>query len=162
VAKSQQLQIRVSPSQKAALKRLARVTGLDVSTYVLTRTLPPAAIRLKELLGLLANETTDRFALAELNDLLAGLSPAAFGEAVEGLDVRRLSPFLQNYVSAMVEHAAHQKSVVAPRWVRDVEPQDTPYFAVPFPNLRAHLLRAAPVAFKRRNLFIDATVGDRV
>ena len=156
------MQIRVSPSQKAALKRQARMAGLDVSTYVLSRALPPAATRLKELLGLLANETTDRFALAELNDLLAALPSAAFGEAVEALDVKRLSPFLQNYVSAMVEHAAHVKSVDAPRWARDVEPLDAPSFSVPFPRLRVHLLRAAPVAFKRRNLFIDATVGDRV
>lgn len=162
MAKSQQLQIRVSPSQKAALKRQARMAGLDVSTFVLSRALPPAGARLKELLGLLANDTTDRFALAELNDLLAALPAAAFCEAVETLDVKRLSPFLQNYVSAMVEHAAHLKSVDAPGWARDVEPLDAPYFAVPFPRLRVHLLRAAPVAFKRRNLFVDATVGDRV
>jgi hypothetical protein len=28
--------------------------------------------------------------------------------------------------------------------------------------LRAHLLRVSPTAFRRRNLFVDATVGDRV
>jgi len=37
-----------------------------------------------------------------------------------------------------------------------------PWFAVPFPSLRPYLLRVSPVAFKRRNIFIDSTVGDRV
>jgi hypothetical protein len=43
-----------------------------------------------------------------------------------------------------------------------VEPLERPWFAVPFASLRPHLLSAAPIAFKRRNLFVDATVGDRV
>ncbi len=70
MAKSHQLQIRVSAGQKAALRRQARRAGLDMSTYVLARALPA--------------------------------------------------------------------------------------------RLRTYLLRSSPVAFKRRNLFVDATVGDRV
>lgn len=62
----------------------------------------------------------------------------------------------------MIEHAAHQKGEAPPDWVHEVEPLDRPWFAVPFTRLRPYLLRAAPVAFKRRNLFVDATVGDRV
>jgi uncharacterized protein (DUF1778 family) len=161
-AKSAQLQIRVSAAEKAALKRAARRAGLDVSRYVLSRVLPPARARLVETLAALRHGEDHRFVLAEINDLLSGLAPAAFTEAVAGLDVRLLSPFLQNYLSAMVEHAASQKGQVPPAWARDVEPLDDPVFAVPFARLRPHLLRTAPVAFKRRNIFIDATVGDRV
>jgi hypothetical protein len=62
----------------------------------------------------------------------------------------------------MVEQAAHQQDVVPPAWVRDVEPLDEPHFAVPLSSLRLHLLRAAPVPFKRRNIFVDSAVGDRV
>ena len=62
----------------------------------------------------------------------------------------------------MIEHAAHQKGEAPPAWVHDVEPLERPWFAVPFASLRPYLLRVAPVAFKRRNLFVDATVGDRV
>ena len=160
--KSQQLQIRVSASQKATLRRQARRAGMDMSTYVLTRALPASAAKIAELVGALADADNPRFTLAELNDVLNGLSPSAFGEAVDGVDVGRLSPYLQNYVTAMVEHAAFQKSVAPPRWARDVEALMAPVFAVPFPRLRAHLLLAAPVAFKRRNLFVDATIGDRV
>lgn len=38
-----------------------------------------------------------------------------------------LSPFLQSYVSAMVEESAYQKSQMPPSWVRDVPPLDTPF-----------------------------------
>jgi hypothetical protein len=37
-----------------------------------------------------------------------------------------------------------------------------PSFATEPPGLRLHLLRSAPVAFMRRNLFVDASIGDRV
>jgi hypothetical protein len=161
-AKSQQLQIRVTPSEKAALKQAARQAGLDVSQYVLARLLPPARARLLDIVGALRRGEDRRFALADLNDLLSGLTAAAFTEIVDNLDLRELTPLLRNYVTAMIEQAANQKGTPAPRWTLDVEPLEDPYFAVPFTSLRVHLLRAAPVAFRRRNLFIDATVGDRV
>lgn len=160
--KSQQLQIRVTPAQKAELKRLARQAGLDVSGYVLSRVLSPARARFREILDALRREENPRFALADLNDFLSDLAPAQFREAVAEADLRGLSPFLRNYVAAMVEQAAHQKREAPPPWVRDVPPLEEPYFAVPFARLRAHLLRAAPVPFKRRNIFVDSAVGDRV
>ena len=135
---------------------------MDMSTYVLTRVLPASAAKIAELVDALAGADNPRFMLAELNDVLTRLARSAFGEALDGVDVGRLSPYLQNYVAAMAEHAAFQKSVAPPGWVSDVEPLEAPVFAVPFPRLRAYLLLAAPVAFKRRNLFVDATVGDRV
>lgn len=160
--KSQQLQVRVTPAQKAALKRLARRAGLDVSTYVLSRLLPPARSRFQEIVRALRGDDDHRFALAELNDFLSGLAPAEFGDAVADVELGGLSPFLRNYVAAMVEQAAAQKDERPPAWVDDVQPLEEPHFAVPFRSLRPHLLRAAPVAFKRRNIFVDSAVGDRV
>lgn len=162
MSKSQQLQIRVSTAQKAALKRHARIAGMDMSSYVLSRALPAAAAKVTTVIGRLGGPDGHKYGLAELNDLLAALPGAAFADAVADVDVHKLSRFLQNYVAAMVEHAAHQKLVPPPAWAAGVEPLETPYFAVEFPRLRMHLLRTAPVAFKRRNLFVDATVGDRV
>lgn len=163
MAKTQQLQIRVSAVEKAALKRHARQAGLDVSTYVMSRALPAAGAKARDVVNRLAGmDGRHSFALAELNDLLTALPGAAFADAVETLEVQPLSPFLQNYVAAMVEQAAHQKGVPSPTWAAVVEPLESPWFAVPFPKLRSHLLRSSPVAFKRRNLFVDATVGDRV
>jgi hypothetical protein len=152
----------VSPAQKAELKVLADRAGVDVSTYVLSRALPAPGTQVSGLIEALGREEDYKFALAGLSDALAGLPPAAFEDVVRDLDVRQLSNFLQNYVSAMVEHAAHQKGVSPPRWTGDVVPLESPFFAVSFRRLRPHLLRSAPVAFKRRNLFVDAAVGDRV
>lgn len=162
VAKSRQLQVRVTPTQKAALKRLARRAGLDVSSYVLRRALPPAQARFAEIVRALREEEQHRFALAALNDFLSDLAAAELEDAVAQVDLQALSPFLQNYVAAMVEQAANRKGTSPPSWVQRVEPLEEPYFAVPFKRLRPHLLRAAPLAFKRRNIFVDAAVGDRV
>lgn len=162
--KSQQLQIRVTPDEKAALKRLARAAGLDVSGYVLSRTLPKARLRFGELVRGLRDGEDPRFVLAELNDLLAGLSPVQLADAVALAppEIWEISALVQNYVAAMVEQASQQRDVAAPSWVRDVAPLERPYFATPLRGLRLHLLRAAPVPFKRRNIFVDSGVGARV
>lgn len=161
-AKSSQLQIRVAPAQKAALRRLARAAGLDVSAYVLARALPPAQARFSGILRALREAEDRRFALAELNDFLQACAPGGFAEAVEHADLGELPAQVRNYVAAMVEQAAGQKRVAAPAWAQDVAPLDSPYFATPLVSLRLHLLRGAPVAFKRRNIFVDAGVGARV
>lgn len=160
--KTEQLQIRVTTGQKKALKRRAREAGLDLSAYVLSRALPAPAARFAELLDELRREERSSYVLAALNDFLAGLAAADLAAAVAAADLAGLSPFLCNYVAAMVEQAAQRGQVAPPAWVRDVEPLEEPWFAVPFAGLRPHLLASAPVAFKRRNLFVDSTVGDRV
>ena len=162
--KTEQLQIRVTPGQKAALKRLARGAGQDVSSYVLSRTLVEPRLRFGEIVRALRDGHDHRFALADLHDLLAGLTRAGLPDAVAVAppELRDLPPLLQNYVAAMVEQASRQREVPAPSWGRDVAPLATPYFATPLRSLRFHLLRAAPVPFKRRNLFVDAGVGARV
>lgn len=159
--KSQQLQIRVTAAEKATIKRLARRAGVDVSSYVLSRVQPPVRVRIGAILQALRREP-DRFALAELHDILAAAAPAEFRVGVADLDLVGLPPLLRNYVSAMVEHAAQQKGVAPPPWAADVEPLERPHFAAAFARLRPYLLRVAPVAFKRRNIFVDAAVGDRV
>jgi len=161
-AKTLQLQIRVTPQQKAALKRQADAAGQDVSSYVLSRLVPPERDRFAEVLRALESDADARFALAELNDFLYACAPGAFVDAVARAGLTRLSPYLQNYVAAMVEQAAGQKDVVPPAWTQDVAPLATPQFATPLLSLRMHLLRSAPVAFKRRNIFVDAGVGARV
>jgi len=161
-AKTQQLQIRVSPRQKAALKRQAAAAGLDVSGYVLSRVLPDEGERFAHLLRLLRHGTQHKYALAELNDLLSACPPAVFRDAVAHADLASLTHYLQNYVAAMVEQAAEQKQVPPPAWVHDIPPLDVPHFATTLVGLRLHLMRSAPVPFKRRNIFVDAGVGARV
>ena len=99
------------------------------------------------------------YPLAELNDLLT----AASGADVERLSAPAISdPYRLNYITAMVELAAHRGGVVPPAWTADVVPLATPVFAVPWLSLRAHLLTASPPPFRRRNIFIDSSLGDRV
>jgi hypothetical protein len=103
-----------------------------------------------------------RLALAELNDLLAGLARAELAEVIGGADLRGLSPYLQNYVAAMVELAAQRQGAVPPAWTREIPPLEEPRFATPLAGLRLHLLQTSPVPFKRRNIFVDSSLGDRV
>jgi uncharacterized protein (DUF1778 family) len=161
-AKTRQLQIRVTPAQKVSINRLARRAGQSVSSYVLSRVLPQERQRFCEIVRALREEEGHRFVLAELNDFLARLTPLEFEDSVGDVDLEGLTPLARNYVAAMVEQAASLKGMGPPRWTTDVEPLEEPWFAVPFPSLRSHLLRVAPVAFKRRNMFVDSTVGDRV
>lgn len=160
--KSQQLQIRVSTAQKAALKRRARTAGMGVSAYVLSVLLPDERDRLGEIVGMLRNEDERRFALAELNDFLHGLSATHFEAAVGGASLDGLPALTQNYIAAMVELAAAQKGVAPPTWVRTIPALETPYFATSMKSLRLHLLVSSPVPFRRRNLFVDSSVGARV
>ena len=161
-AKTQQLQIRIAPAQKAALRRLAKAAGLDVSSYALLRLLPPDQGRFAALLRRMSEEADRRFALAELHDLLRSCAPAQFAEAVAVADLRDQPAWLRSYLAAMVEQAAGQKGLAAPVWVREVTPLEEPHFATPLRSLRLHLLASSPTAFKRRNIFIDAGIGARV
>ncbi len=160
--RSEQLQIRVTAREKAVLKRLARAAGQDMSTYVLARALPSERGRLTSIVDALQEDANRRFALAELNDVLSSLAPTEFAAAVDPVVLSGLSPMVQNYVAAMVEQAARAKGLATPAWTRDVAPLEEPYFATSLKSLRLYLLRAAPIAFKRRNIFADASIGARV
>lgn len=161
VAKTQHLQIRVTPDQKAALQRQAAAAGYDLSGYILARLVPIRRNRFLELLAALAVGDR-RFALAALNDFLTECPPMLFADAVAESAIAPLSPYLQNYVAAMVEQAAALKGVSPPEWTQRVSPLTEPHFVTPMVSLRLHLLRSSPVPFKRRNIFVDSAIGARV
>lgn len=161
-SKSEHLQIRVTPRQKAVLKERAAAAGQDVSSFVLERVLPPADRRFAELLTLLRSGAEDDYVLAGLNDLLSELAPGELREAVAHADLSGLSHLLRNYVAAMVEEACYLQGVPPPDWTLRVAPLEEPYFATPLKSLRLHLLRASPVPYKRRNIFVDSGIGARV
>lgn len=160
--KTAQLQIRISPEQKALLRRRAALAGQSVSAYVLGRVAPSAAVRMESVLSEVWRTEGGSFSFADLSDLLTYLSPSEFSQATATGLPAGLSSRIQNQVAAMVEHAASKKGVEAPAWTANVLPLESPWFASDLLSLRAHLLRASPAAFRRRNLFIDSTVGDRV
>src|SRR5690242_17177188 len=90
------------------------------------------------------------YPLAELNDLLT----AATGSQVESLPRPEIeNPYFLNYVTAMVELAAHRTRVAPPLGTANVPPLPVPVFIDRSLKLRAHLLTASPVPFRRRNIF---------
>lgn len=133
-----------------------------MSTYVMTRALPPEEARFVAIVRTLASQSDPSYALAELSDFLSQLTPLDFGSTVGDVRLDQLSPFLQSYVAAMVDVAADRIDCAPPTWTAEVSGLDEPWFATPLPGLRLHLLRSAPIPFKRRNLFVDASVGARV
>ena len=153
----------IMKNQKTALRRSASRAGQSLSAFVLARLLPPARLQFDELVQALGDDEERRFALAELNDVLTRLSPGEWSETVAEVPaLDGLSPYLRNYVAAMLEQAAQQKGVAPPAWLGEIEPLEEPHFIEPLRSLRLHLLATSPVPFRRRNIFVDSAVGDRV
>jgi hypothetical protein len=161
-SKTAQLQIRVSPAEKAAIQRAARRAGLDMSAYVLERALPAPARRFAQLLGACRDLEGSRFELAALSAWLADLGAGELREALDEPPPRELPLDLATYVAAMVEFACARRGVAPPAWTGSIPPLAQPYFGSPLQRLRLHLLTHSPPPFRRRNLFVDASVGAQV
>lgn len=160
--KNAQLQIRVTPAQKAAIQQAADRAGLDLSAYVLSRALSVASVRFQEIVTACANDESPRFALAELNSLLTELTAEELQAAISTPPAVTLPPFLANYVAAMVEYSCARRSMAPPAWVRSVAPLAEPAFGSTLQSLRLYLLSHSPPPFRRRNLFIDASLGGQI
>jgi uncharacterized protein (DUF1778 family) len=161
--KNQQLQIRVTAAEKLSIQRAAAQAKMDMSRWVLQKLLPTGAERFQQFAKALTKDASSaRYSLAELNDWLTQLNSKAFVTAVATTPALPSNAWLANYVAAMVETAAHLKGVQPPDWTAAVLPLARPEFATELIGLRLHLLTASPPAFRRRNLFIDSSIGDRV
>lgn len=160
--KSAQLQIRISESQKATLKRQAKRAGMSMSDWVLSRVFPPQRETFQGLLKALSIAEKPGYVLAELNEFLTQLTTDEFKLAVSESSRVRLDLYWRNYVAAMIEQAATSKSTEAPSWTENIQPLEEPVFGSSLKSLRLHLLINSPVAFRRRNIFIDSSIGDRV
>ena len=164
--KSEQLQIRVSLQEKELIQaRAARAAraGVDVSKWVLQQVLPAAERGFQQLCTELANNPHARsHVLAELNDLLTGLSAKDFRAALQNSPNSPLPDFEMAYVAAMVEQAASIRQVTPPAWTARIRSIDQPWFASSLLSLRLHLLLRSPPPFRRRNIFVDSSIGDRV
>ncbi len=159
--KTTQLQIRVSPAQKRQIQSLARSAGQDMSSFVLGQVLPDNRAEFLRLV-LDLNGVRSRLALAELNDLLTPMAGAELLKIAATRPAVSLDPYLENYLCALLETAAHRGGVAPPAWVKEIPPLPTAVFGSDLESLRLHLLTHAPAAFRRRNIFIDSTLGDRV
>jgi len=159
--KSAQLQIRLSGAQKTAIKRAAARAGIDMSAYVLSRVLSEPArafqVAVRDCAG-----SESRFALAELNCLLSSISAGELREAIAESPAVTLTPYMSNTIAAMVELACASHAIAPPAWTRDIEPLAEPAFGSELQSVRLHLLKSSPAPFRRRNLFVDSSLGDRI
>ncbi len=163
MVKSAQLQIRVSPEQKQLIKSKAELAGEDVSQWVLRRLLPKCTDELQAMIKTLARTPRARsHVLAELHDFLVAQDTAQLGQAITALDLSELGPFESNYVAAMIETACVHRDIPAPSWLSKIAPLADPWFATSLTSLRVHLLISSPPPFRRRNLYVDSTLGARV
>ena len=158
--KTEQLQIRVSPQEKAQIKRIAKAANLSMSDWVITKLLPDHQQRFHQLVIALNNSEPVSFTLAALNNFLAQLTSDEFRSAV--CEKPRLpdDEYLKNYIAAMIEYTANNNTVNAPDWVQDIQPLNKPSFGSNLKSLRLYLLTHSPPPFRSRNIFIDSTVGD--
>ena len=163
MSKSAQLQIRVSPEQKHRIKAKAEQAGEDVSQWVLRQLLPACADELQAMIDTLGRSPKLRSqVLAELHDYLVSFDSAQLGRAFNTLDLSELAPFESNYVAAMIETACENRNIAPPAWLSNTTPLSDPWFASNLKSLRLHLLTVSPPPFRRRNLYIDSTLGARI
>ncbi len=160
--KTAQLQIRVTPAEKAAIERAARKAGLGMSAYVLGKLLPGRAAQWRDLAHDVLQSENKRLALAALSNWLANLDTGQFADALETPPPAGLPDQLANTVAAMVEHVCAERGAKPPAWTREIAPLAQPSFGSELLSLRLHLLTNSPAAFRRRNLFVDTVVGGQV
>lgn len=160
--KTEQLQIRVSRSQKLAIKKQAQKAHMNMSNWLLTKALPTAQMSFQDLLAEIAASEMPSFAFAELLELIGPMGADEFESAVSELPEVELDLYWKNYLAATIEHAAAMKRVKAPSWTREMSPLKEPAFGSSLESLKLHLLVNSPPAFIEKNIFIDSSVGDRV
>jgi hypothetical protein len=160
--KTGQLQIRVTPAEKAAIERAAQRAGLGMSAYVLGKLLPGRDTQWRGLLQDLLRSDDRRLPLAALSHWLANLTAGELADALEVPPAAGLPEQLANTVAAMVEHVCAAAGEPPPAWTREIPPLAQPAFGSELKSLRLHLLTNSPAAFRRRNLFVDTVVGGQV
>jgi hypothetical protein len=160
--RSAQLQIRVTPIEKAAIEQAARRAGLGMSSYVLRKVLPDRAAQWNDLLRETDRSDGARIALATLSSWLASLGTSEMQDALEASPPAGLNAVTANTIAAMVEHVCAARGVTAPRWTHAIRPLEKPEFGSKLTSLRLHLLTNSPAAFRSRNIFVDTAVGGQV
>jgi hypothetical protein len=160
--KDKQLQIRITQKEKVFIRKAAKNAGMDISQWVLSKIAICSRMNLENLIEELACSDDKTYPIAAINDFLCKISrqefEILFGEPVS-FDI---SEYWNNYLAAMIEQASHIKKTAAPNWLNEIKPLKEPVFGTDLQSLRLHLLANSPPPFKKRNIFIDSTLGSRI
>lgn len=163
--KSSHLQIRLTVAQKEAIRKASAAAGLEMTEWILKKIFPGPKVKFLLLLNalkLVENKPDRRFVLNDLNAFLSGLDAHLLTEVVMDDPGLSFGALMENYVAAMVEEACVRQGCHPPQWSSECRGVKEPYFATAMSSLRLYLLCNAPVAFRKRNIFVDSTVGDLV
>jgi hypothetical protein len=160
--KTDYIQIRISKKEKEHFIKLARWKKLSLSGWILDRIraeIPP--IEINELYSKLKHASDSSYIFALLNDYFIKINEYQWANLVtqkpENLDSENLC-----YLASMIERTAELRGFKIPDWVKNVDSLWIPYFGSNVKKLRLHLLVNSPVSFKKRNIFIDSSIGERV
>jgi len=159
LAKITQLQIRVSPYEKKAIQRAAQQLDMNMSTYVLSKVLPERSSEFQGLVNELVVANDVRFVLSEINAFLSRLTTVELKTALSITLPCSLSDYLSNYLAAMVDYVCNYHQIKTPIWIKSIVPLKKPVFGSELKNLRLYLLTHSPPPFRRRNIFVDTTIG---
>lgn len=161
--KSEYLQIRVSSLIKKKIQKEAGKTKMGMSEWILLKLFPPTVCQFGELIQKLGRASKKSLVYAEINHFLTRLSSPELEQICSQTPVlTSLSSLEQNYLAAMVEVSCSLKGVRMPFWTGEIKPLQTPYWGSSLENLRLYLLVHSPVPFRRRNIFIDSTIGNSI
>lgn len=159
------MQIRVSPDEKAMIERQAAAQGKGVSQWILAQVIARPLFEFEKLireLEICEEGWSQRMVFASVHDFLMDLGAGNFSWVFENNLLSNLDSEKANVVAAMIETAAHQKNLSPPSWLGSVLPLPKPKFFTELESLRKYLLIHSPPIFRRRNLFVDDTLGGRV
>jgi len=160
--KDEFLQIRLSAEQKESIRNAAKEADTDMSSWILSKVANSRSVDFSKIVNKLNSEQQQTYVYAEINDLLAKCNSTSFSTTVMANPTDGLDAFQANYVAAMVEHCAQKMGELAPAWCNSVSQLQFPHFGSDLKSLKLHLLLNSPLAFRRRNIFIDSSVGERV
>lgn len=136
---------------------------MDISKWALSRLIPGAALTFQEITKELSVGRGDKsFILNELGNFLTSLSKNELHAALSEAPRVPSDFYYANYLAAMVELASNRAGLAAPSWTREIAPLENPQFGSNLPSLRLHLLCNAIPAFRRRNIFVDSSVGGAI
>ncbi|MBN1115197.1 MAG: hypothetical protein JXA66_07645 [Oligoflexia bacterium] len=161
--KSDTIQIRVSANDKKKLKRLADTNRLTISEYIIKMCLlDNTSDTLRQIYSELACAGNDKsYYFAFLNDYLMKV-PVYLWKSITDYKPDFPEQGDLAYVAALMEQTAHVRNLSTPSWCSDVKALDEPFMASSIKKLRLYLLINSPVPFRKRNIFIDSSAGDRV
>ncbi len=156
------LQIRLTSEQKESIRDAAANANTDMSSWILSKVVNSQSKKFLMIVEKLASDKKLSYVYAELHDFLINCNSTSFSLAVQAFPNLNLSSFQSNYIAAMVEQRAQQLGEKIPNWCTEITRLDAPYFGTSLKSLNFYLLLNSPIAFRRRNIFIDSSIGDRI